>query len=80
MGEHASLSAMVGLVRNHVSQHLDAGFPRTCPAVAKESLDASAGSESFFQHLRAETGALGQGFFCLRESAVSAVSCGGSLR
>ena len=38
MREHAHLPAMMGFVRNHVAQHLQANRPRPSPAVSAKLL------------------------------------------
>jgi hypothetical protein len=61
MREHTHLSAVVGFVRKHVTQHFHANRPRLSPAVSAKLLDpTSTTTERFSQHLSAAGGALGQ--------------------
>ena len=76
MREHAHLSAMVGFVSKHVTQHFRANRPRTSPAVSAKLLDAAFGlmtTKRFREHLRAARGALGQSRAGLLRRAVRAV-------
>ena len=60
MREHTNLPAMVGLVSNHVAQHLRANRPGPSPAVSAKHLDASTTAERITKHLPTASGALGQ--------------------
>lgn len=74
MREHAYLSAMVGLVRNHVAQHLYAHRPGPSPSVSHKLLHAApTAAERLIQHLRAASRALGQSRAGLQRRAVRAV-------
>ena len=42
VGEHASLSAVMSVVGNHVGEHGDSRRPRAGPGVAAELFDAAA--------------------------------------
>ena len=43
VGEHQNLAAMMGFVREHVSEHGAAGGPRLRPTATREFLDAAVG-------------------------------------
>ena len=74
MREHTHLSAMVGFVSKHVTQHLQANRPRWSPAVSVKLLDAAPRtSERFSEHLRAASGALSQSRLGLLGRAMRAV-------
>ncbi len=60
MREHANLPTMMGFVRKHVAQHLDANRPWPRPAVSAKVLDATIAAERFPEHLRTASGTLGQ--------------------
>ena len=61
MREHAHLSAVMGVMRDHVGEHGDARRPWPGPAIAHKTLDAALGSgQSFCQHLGTALGTLGQ--------------------
>ena len=60
MRDHAHLSAMMRLVRNHVAEHLLISRPRPSPAVAQKHLGSVIPAERIGKHLRAARGALGQ--------------------
>ena len=61
MGEHAGLSAVMGVVRDHVGEHGNAGRPWSGPAITHETLDAAWRSgQSFCEHLGAAVGTLGE--------------------
>ena len=60
MREHTHLSAMVGLVREHVAQHFRANRPRLSPAVPEKLVDAATAPERFGKHLFTASGALRQ--------------------
>src|SRR5277367_1160862 len=53
MSEHAHLTAVVRLVRDHIGEHGRAWSPRAGPPVAMKFFDAATG-ESLRQHLRTE--------------------------
>src|SRR5215831_18428613 len=53
MGQHADLSTMVGIMRDHVSEHCSARWPRPAPTVAMEEFDRPAWRERLPQHFRA---------------------------
>src|SRR5438309_2107528 len=67
VGQHQNLTAMVGLVREHVSEHGPSGGPRWRPTVARELCNAAirSGRESIRQHAQALGGA-----FLLRSSSL----------
>lgn len=71
--EHADLPPMVSFVRDHVGEHGCVWGPWPRPAVAMKLFDLTLGSKSFSQHLRAESGALRQGFPRLLLSAACAI-------
>ena len=74
MREHAHLPAMVGFVRNHVTQHFRANRPRPTPTVSAKLLDAApTTAERLSEHLRTASGALGQSRAGLLRRAVRAV-------
>jgi hypothetical protein len=84
MSEHANLTAVMGFVGQHVTQHFDTDRPGLSPAVAAKVFDATATAERFREHLAAAGGALGQCPAGLLRSAVGAVQllrnfevCGG---
>jgi hypothetical protein len=52
MGQHAYLSAMVGVVHNHVNEHRSAWWPVPTPTVALEVVDRSPWRERCPQHFR----------------------------
>src|SRR5260370_21368692 len=56
--QHQNLSAMVGLVREHVSEHGPSGVPRWHPTVARElcNLSLRSARESIRQHPQALRG------------------------
>ena len=81
MRQHTHLPAMVGFVGKHVAQHLRANRPRPSPTVSTKLLDAApATAESFGEHLRAASGALGQSRTGLLRRAVRAVELSGNLQ
>src|SRR5258707_1355239 len=59
VGQHQNLTAMMRLVREHVSEHGPSGGPRWRPAVARELCNAAIrnGRESIRQHAQALRGA-----------------------
>ena len=76
MREHAHLPAMVGFVRKHVAQHFHTNRPRLSPTVSAKLVDAAFAltpAERFSEHLRAASGALGQGRAGLLRRAVRPV-------
>lgn len=73
MREQADLAAMVGLVSQHVAEHLDAGGPGCAPAIAAEFGDAAFVAEGFGQQLDAKSGTVLQcGARLLRSAAIPA--------
>ena len=81
MREHTHLPAMVGFVRKHVAQHLQANWPRPSPAVSAKLFDAApTAAERFSEHLRAASGALGQSRTGLLRRAVCAVELSWNLQ
>src|SRR5258707_7257431 len=68
MREHTHLPAMVGFVRKHVAQHLQANRPRTTPPVSAKLLHAAPTAERFSEHLRAASGAVSQSLAGLMRS------------
>jgi hypothetical protein len=61
MGEHARLSAVMGIMRNHVGEHSNTRRPWAGPAIAHKTLNAaSRRGQSFCQHLGAAPGTLGE--------------------
>jgi len=73
MREHAHLAAMMGFVSKHVAEHLQPSRPGLRPGVSPKFLDAALAAESFSQHLRAASGALGQSRAGLLRSAMRAI-------
>jgi len=74
MGQHADLSPVVGVVRNHVVEHSCTRLPWPRPSVAKKALDAPLRrAQSFFEHFRAARGTLGQRGLGLFLSAPAAI-------
>src|SRR5882724_3937547 len=59
VGQHQNLTAMMGLVREHVSEHGSSGGPRWHPTVARKLYNAAirSGRESVRQHAQALPGA-----------------------
>jgi hypothetical protein len=83
MREHTHLPAMVSFVRNHIAQHFRADRPRPSPTVSQKLLDATfffVAAESFSEHLRATSGALGQSCSGLLGRAVGAVELSWNLQ
>jgi|HubBroStandDraft_1064217.scaffolds.fasta_scaffold113573_2 hypothetical protein len=82
MREHTHLSAMVGLVSQHVAEHFRANRPGLRPAVSEKLLDAglifrlTTTAERFGEHLRAASGAFGQAGAGLLRRAVRAAELG----
>src|SRR5882757_4114301 len=80
MREHTDLPAMVGFVREHVAQHLQANPPRRSPAVSAKLLDAAPIlAQRFNEHLRAASCAVGQSGTGLLRCTVGAVELWGNL-
>lgn len=73
MSHHAHLPAMMGLVREHIAQHLYANRPRPGPAVSAKLLDATIAAEGFGEHLRATRRTLAQCCARLLPGAMSAM-------
>jgi len=80
MRQHTHLPAMMGFVRNHVAQHLQASRPRPSPAVTTKLLHTDATADRFREHLRAASGALGQSRTGLLPRAVRAVKLSRNLQ
>src|SRR5438270_8587079 len=80
MREHANLSAMMGFMRDHVAEHLEANRPGLCPAVAVKLLDAAATvGQRFGEHLGAASSTLGQTRTGLLRCAMGPVELGRDL-
>ena len=80
MREHANLSAMMGFMRDHVAEHLEANRPGLCPAVAVKLLDAAATvGQRFGEHLGAASSTLGQTCTGLLRCAMGPVELGRDL-
>ena len=60
MRQHAHLPTMMGLVREHIAQHLYANRPRSDPAIPAKLLDATIFAERFGEHFRATHRTLAQ--------------------
>ncbi len=80
MRQHTHLPAMVGFVGKHVAQHLRANRPRPSPTVSVKLLHTASTTESFGEHLRAASGALGQSRTGLLRRAVRAVELSWNLQ
>lgn len=66
MSQHANLSAMMRLVRNHVSTHRSSRAPRPRPAVSEKTGDAPwKTAERITDHFAAARCTLGEGRSCL---------------
>lgn len=61
MRQHRNLSAMMGLMRNHIRKHGGAWRPWPCPTIAEKALDAPISArQGFSKHLRATPRAFSQ--------------------
>lgn len=77
MGQHANLSAVMRLVRNHVSTHRSSRAPRPRPAVSHKAGDASwRTAEGIAHHFAAERRTFGQSRSCLPLCASGAIQTG----
>jgi len=74
MGEHGRLSAVMGVMGNHVGEHGNARRPWPGPAIAQKTLPAAPGSsQSFREHLGAAFATFGQRISCLFLGAAAAL-------
>lgn len=79
VGEHADLTAVVGLVGDHVAEHLGADGPRLSPSITTKGLGASFRIERFGEHRGTELCAYGERGAGLLRSAPGAVESRGRL-
>src|SRR5271165_5631054 len=80
MRKHAHLPAMVGLMSNHVAQHLHANGPVPAPSIPAKRPDPAPTTESLRNHLGTPTGALRQRRPRLLRSAPRAIELRWSLK
>ncbi len=73
MRQHADLSAMVGLMTEHVAQHFRANRPGLRPSVSQKLHDEVPTAQRFGEHLLAASGTLGQSCTGLLRSATRTV-------